>query len=72
MIPAENIYQNRFHFLVAIRILNARSPALPSRRRNVEKVSRFATVEFDDIHGSHGQAGAIDEARYVAVETNVI
>src|SRR6185436_4096986 len=39
---------------------------------DIEKVSGFAPVKFDDVHCSHGKARAIDEAGYVAVETDVI
>ena len=39
---------------------------------DIAKIRRFAAVEFDDVHGSHSEACAIDEARDVAVEPNVI
>ena len=35
---------------------------------HVEEVGGLAAVEFDDVHGRHGEAGAVDEAADVAVE----
>jgi hypothetical protein len=29
-------------------------------------------VQFDDIHGGHGEAGAVDEAADLAVQTDVV
>ena len=39
---------------------------------DIEEICRLADVKFDDVHGSHGEACAIDEARDIAVEPNVI
>jgi hypothetical protein len=39
---------------------------------DVEEVGRFAAVVFDDVHGGHGEAGAVDEAGDVAVEADVV
>ena len=35
---------------------------------DVEEVCGLAAVELDDVHGGHGEAGAVDEAADVAVE----
>ena len=73
MIPPKMLTRIAFTFLSAIRILNASvtcsSVAPPPTSR---KLAGFAAVKLDDVHGSHGEAGAIDEARYVAVEPDVI
>src|SRR6185369_11676916 len=39
---------------------------------DVEEVGRHAAVMLDDVHGGHGQAGAVDEAGDAAVELDVI
>jgi len=50
MIPPKYLPES-FHFLVSDQDFERfRSPALQSRRRDIEKVSRFATVEFDNVH----------------------
>ena len=60
---AEDVHQNCLD--VSIRqddskclrhLINVRSTA------NVEEVSGFSTVKFDDVHGAHGQARTIDKA----------
>lgn len=38
----------------------------------VEEVGGLCAVEFDDVHGGHGEAGAVDEAADVSVEGDVI
>ena len=38
---------------------------------NIEEVGRFASVEFDDVHGRHGESGAVDQTSNVAVEFDV-
>src|SRR5262249_47748130 len=37
---------------------------------DVEEVGRLAAVVFDDVHGAHGQAGAVDQAADVAGEAD--
>ena len=39
---------------------------------DVEEVGRLAAVELDDVHGRHGEAGAVDHAADVAVELDVV
>jgi hypothetical protein len=39
---------------------------------DIEEVGRIAAVVFDDVHGGHGEAGAVDEAGDVAVEADVV
>ena len=41
-------------------------------RLYVEEVCRRLAVELDDVHGCHGQPGAVDHATDRAVERNVI
>jgi hypothetical protein len=38
---------------------------------DIEEVGGFAAVELDDVHGGHGEAGAVDEAADVAIEGDV-
>ncbi|MFM1945227.1 MAG: hypothetical protein RI897_4209 [Verrucomicrobiota bacterium] len=39
---------------------------------DIEEVGGLAAVVTDDIHGSHGESGAIDEAGDIAVELDII
>ncbi len=39
---------------------------------DVEEVGRLATVQFDDVHGGHGQAGAVDQTADVAVQRDEV
>src|SRR5207245_7860312 len=70
---AENVHENRFHVFVGDQDFERFGHLLFRRAAtDVEKISRFATIEFDDVHRCHGEARAIDEARDVAVEPNLI
>ena len=42
------------------------------RTTNVEEVGRLTTAQLDDVHGGHGQAGAVDHAAHIAVELHVV
>src|SRR5579863_7563960 len=39
---------------------------------NVEKIRRTFPIELDDVHGRHGEAGAVDHASDRAVESDVV
>src|SRR6185503_1039875 len=39
---------------------------------DVEEVGRLAARELDDVHGGHGQAGAVHHAPDVAVQLDVV
>ena len=39
---------------------------------DVEKVCWRSAVKLDDVHGGHGQSGAVDHAADVAVERDVV
>lgn len=43
-----------------------------STTTNVEEVGGLATVELDDIHGSHGKTGTVDEAANVTIELDEV
>lgn len=43
-----------------------------STTTDVEEVGGLAAVELDDIHGSHGKTGTIDEAADIAVELDEV
>src|SRR5699024_3325943 len=38
---------------------------------DIEEIRRRAAMQLDQIHGAHGQAGAVDHATDIAVELNV-
>ena len=70
---AENIDQNGFHVFVAEQnfegvrdLLSIRSAAY------IEKVCRHASRVFDDVHGGHGEPGAIHHAAHAAIELDVV
>lgn len=39
---------------------------------NIQEVGRLSPVQLDDVHGCHGQPGAIDEAANVPVQLDVV
>src|SRR5690606_222841 len=68
----KDIDQNAFNGWVSSDDLKCGSYCyLASATANSEEVSRFCTIELDDIHGSHGQARTIDHAANIAVQCDV-
>src|SRR5690606_7656118 len=66
---AEDIDQHRLHVLVGENDLEGFNHALlGSATTNVEEVRRLVTVQLDDVHGAHGQTGAVHHAADVAIE----
>ena len=47
-------------------------PLLGGAAADVEEVRGLAAVELDDVHGRHGEPGAVDHAGDVAVELDVV
>ena len=39
---------------------------------NIQEVGRGASVQLDDVHGGHGQPGAVHHAPNVAVQGDVV
>ena len=70
--PAENVYEDHFHFLVCDQDFERFSHLLFRRAAAyVEKIGRLAAIKFDDVHRGHGQASAVHEARDVAVQPDI-
>jgi hypothetical protein len=66
---AENIDQDGFHVRVGKDDLEGLGDLLHrGAAPHVQKVRRLAPVQFDDVHGRHGQPGAVHEATDVAVQ----
>ena len=54
-------------------ILNAAATLiLGGAAADIEKVRRRHAVELDDVHGRHGEAGAVDHAADRAVERDIV
>merc|ERR1712156_370262 len=69
----KHIHQDGFHPLV----FSDDAESLPHLifldiATHIEEVGRLSTVEFDDVHGRHGQAGTIHQASNVAVQLHVV
>src|ERR1700691_2604842 len=70
---AENIDQDAFHVWIGRDDLKGgRYLVLARAAADVEKVRRCLAVELDDVHGGHGQAGAVHHAADAAVERHVV
>src|SRR6185369_2280125 len=70
---AEDVDQNCLH--IFIREQDSKRSFNSFLRRaatNVEEVRRFATCKFDDVHRCHRETGAVNHARDVAVEFDVV
>ena len=39
---------------------------------DVQKVGGLSTVELDDVHGGHGQAGSVHQAANRPIQANVV
>ena len=48
------------------------APSARDGAADVEEIGRLGAVKLDDVHGGHGQAGAVDQAADVAVEGDVV
>ena len=67
--PPEDIYEDGCNFWVRGDEIKGLLDGLRgSAAANIEEVCRLAAVELDDVHGGHGEAGAVDEAADVAVK----
>ena len=70
---AENIDQDGLHILVAEQNFEGVRDLLGiGAAADIEKVRGHAAGVLDDVHGRHGQAGAVDHAADVAVELDVV
>src|SRR4029077_19015386 len=70
---SEDVDEDAAHFLIAgedfegvLHLVGGGAAA------DVEKVGRSTAGKFDDVHGGHGKAGAIDHAADGAVELDVV
>ena len=72
MMPPKMLTRMPFTFGSAVMILKA-AVTFSSRgaAADVEEVRRLLAVELDDVHGRHGEAGAVDHAADRAVERDV-
>ena len=70
---AEDVDQDAFDVGVREDQLESLGHALArGAAADVEKVGRLAAVELDDVHGGHGEPGAVHHAPDVAVELDVV
>src|SRR5690606_4113160 len=70
---AGDVDQGALHVGIVEDDLEGRSDLrLGGATADVEEVGGLAAVQLDDVHGGHGQAGAVDEAGDVAVEADVV
>src|SRR5207253_2501079 len=70
---AENVDQNRSHSVIRKKNPKRVFDLLCGRAAaDVEEVRGAAARKLDDVHCGHGQAGAVDHARHIAVELDVI
>src|SRR5690606_31983974 len=70
---AEDVHQHRLHCRVGQDDLEGFGNAfLGCTTTHVEEVGGKPAVQFDDVHGAHGQASAVDHAADVAIEGHVV
>ena len=70
---AEDVDQNPLHLRIRGDDLErGRHLLLGGAAADVEEVRRRLAVELDDVHGRHGEAGAVDHAADGAVERHVV
>src|SRR2546423_104208 len=70
---AEDVYEDGAHVLIGQKNSEGRFDSLlRSAAANVEEVRRLAARELDDVHRRHRQPSAVDHARDVAVELDVV
>lgn len=39
---------------------------------DIEEIGGLSSVEFDDVHGGHGESGSVDHAADISVEVDVV
>merc|ERR1719445_459728 len=49
-----------------------RHPMFLNTASNIEEVGGFSSVQLDDVHGGHGEAGTIDQTPDVPVQLDVV
>src|SRR5208283_3307707 len=70
---AEDVHQNPLHGRFRENDAEGFDGALGGDgAADVQEIGGLGAVEFDEVHGGHGQAGAVDEAADVAVQGDVI
>src|SRR3546814_1208948 len=66
---AEDVHQDAFDVGVREDDLEGRGDALlGGAAADVQEVRRLAAIELDDVHGRHGEPGAVHHAADIAVE----
>ena len=49
-----------------------RTPFRAGTATDIQEVGRLRAGEFDDIHGGHGQTGAVDHVTDIAIQVDVV
>src|SRR6185312_9277146 len=70
---AEDVDQDAFDILVGQDDLEGGGNALlGGAAADIEEIGRGAAIELDDVHGGHGEAGAVHHAADIAAEADVV
>ena len=73
MMPPKMLIRMPFTFGSEVMILNAAVTfSLRGAAADIEEVRRRLAIELDDVHGRHGEAGAVDHAADGAVERHIV
>src|SRR5690606_38678222 len=72
-VAAEDVDQDAPHVGILEDDLEGRGDALlGGAAADIEEVGRLGAVQLDDVHGRHGEAGAVDHAADLAVQLDVV
>ena len=70
---AEDIDQDRLDVVIGEDQFECRSnPFAGCSAANIQKVGRLTAVQLDQVHRGHGQTGAIDHARDIAIQRHIV
>src|SRR6185437_1793242 len=71
--PAEDVHQNSFDMGIGEDELEGCGyPLARGTAADIEEIGRRTAIELDDVHGGHGEPGAIHHAADIAVELDVV
>ena len=70
---AEDVDEDGLNFGVVVQKFESLGELFTlSAATNIEEVGGLTTVRLNDVHGGHGESGAIDEATDVAANMNIV
>ena len=69
----EDVHEDGFHFGVVVKELEGLGELVTlGAAADVQEVSWFSTILLNNIHGGHGESGAVDKAADISSDVDVV